>query len=96
MDADAIITVLTGVAGVSGGFFGGMRLGKGQAAQMSVNTVELLQAAVSELRTQAQAKDGELADLRGRISVLEDLVTQRAEVEIVRGIVDRIATKVGA
>lgn len=96
MDADAIITVLTGVAGVTGGFFGGKRLGNSQAQQTAVNTVELLQVAVAELDRQGRLKDDELSDLRGRVSVLEDLVTQRAEVEEVRLIVDKIAEKVGA
>lgn len=96
MDADAIITILTGVAGVTGGFFGGKRLGNGQAQQAAVSTVELLQIAVAELERQGRLKDDELSDLRGRVSVLEDLVTQRAEVEEVRVIVDRIAEKVGA
>lgn len=96
MDADAVITVLTGVAGVAGGFFGGKRLGNNQAQQVAVSTVELLTLAVAELREQGQLKDNEVADLRGRVAILEDLVTQRAEVEAVRNIVDKIATKVGA
>lgn len=96
MDADAIITILTGAAGVTGGFFGGKRLGNGQAQQAAVSTVELLQIAVAELERQGRLKDDELSDLRGRVSVLEDLVTQRAEVEEVRVIVDKIAEKVGA
>lgn len=96
MDANAIITILTGVAGVSGGFFGGKRLGNAQAQQAAVSTVELLQVAVAELERQGRIKDSVVADLQGRVSVLEDLVTQRAEVEEVRVIVDRIAEKVGA
>lgn len=96
MDADAIITILTGVAGVTGGFFGGKRLGNGQAQQAAVNTVELLQVAVAELERQNNIKAEEVGDLRGRISVLEGLVTQRAEVEQVRVLVDKIAVKIGA
>lgn len=103
LEPDAVITILTGAAGVAGGYFGGKRLGHSQASQLSVNTVELLQVAVEELRTQAAAKDNKIADLQGRIEVLESLVTQRAEVEAVhdevqgvRGVVDRIAAKVGA
>ena len=96
MDADAIITILTGVAGVAGGFLGGKRLGNNQAQQTAVNTVELLQIAVAELERQGRAKDADLADLRGRVGVLEDLVTQRAEVEEVRVLVDKIAVKLGA
>lgn len=96
MDASNLITVLTGVAGVLGGFFGGKRLGNSQAHQTAVDTVELLQVAVAELERQGHIKDDELADLRGRVAVLEGLVTQRAEVEEVRTIVDRIAIKMGA
>ena len=96
MDADAIITILTGVAGITGGLIGGKRLGHSQAQQTAVSTVELLQVAVAELQRQNQIKVEEVADLRGRISVLEDLVTQRAEVEEVRVLVDRIAVKLSA
>lgn len=96
MDADAIITILTGVAGVTGGLIGGKRLGQNQAQQTAVSVVELLQAAVEELKRQNEVKTAEVADLRGRISVLEDLVTQRAEVEEVRALVDKIAVKLGA
>ena len=96
MDANAIITVLIGAAGVTGGLVGGTRLGHGQAQQAAVNTVELLQVAVAELERQGRQKDDELSDLRGRVSILEDLVTQRAEVEEVRVLVDKIAVKLGA
>lgn len=103
MDADALITILTGVAGITGGFFGGKRLGNAQATTLAVSTVELLQVAVGELERQGRIKDEELSDLRGRVSILEDLVTQRAEVEAVHEdvrtngvILTRIAEKVGA
>jgi FtsZ-binding cell division protein ZapB len=96
MDADAIITILIGVAGVVGGLIGGKRLGHGQAQQAAVSTVELLQVAVAELERQGRQKDDELSELRGRVSVLEDLVTQRAQVEEVKILVDKIAVKLGA
>lgn len=96
MDPNEYITVLTGIAAAAGGFFGGKRLGNSQAQQLAVSTVELLEVAVAELREQGRIKDEILAELRGRVAVLEDLVTQRAEVDAVRGIVDRIAAKVGA
>lgn len=103
MDPNEYITILTGVAGVTGGFMGGKRLGNAQAQAISVSTVELLQAGVAELERQGRIKDEELADLRGRVCLLEDMVTQRAEVEAVhtevkgmRSVVDRIATKVEA
>lgn len=103
MDSETVITILTGAAGVAGGFFGGRRLGVSTDAQTAVNTVELLQIAVAELERQGRTKDEELADLRGRVGVLEDMVTQRAEVAAVheevkgvRGVVNAIAAKVGA
>lgn len=103
LDPNDAITVMIGVAGVTGGFFGGKRLGSTQAQTVAVNTVELLQVAVAELERQGRLKDEEVADLRARVAVLEELVTQRAAVESVhdevrevRGVVDRIASKVGA
>ena len=103
MDSETIITVLTGAAGVAGGFFGGKKLGASSESQAAVNTVELLQVAVAELERQGKSKDEELADLRGRVGVLEEMVTQRAEVAAVheevigvRGVVNAIAAKVGA
>lgn len=103
MDSETIITLLTGAAAAAGGFFGGKRVAAGNESQAAVNTVELLQVAVAELERQRQLKDDELADLRGRVGVLEDMVTQRAEVaavhdevKAVRGMVVAIAAKVGA
>ncbi len=103
MGADAIITILTGAAGVVGGFFGGKRLGNAQATTAAVSTVELLQIAVAELRTQNKTKDQQIATLQGRVDSLEVLVTQRAEVEAVhidvresKVILRKIAEKVGA
>lgn len=110
MDSETIITILTGAAGVAGGFFGGKRVGHSSGvqnaaneSQMAVNTVELLQVAVAELQRQNGLKTSEVADLRGRVAVLEDMVTQRAEVaavheevKVVRGVVNAIAAKVGA
>jgi len=99
MDSGTIITVLTGLGGVVGGFFGGKRL----AVSTAVDVVDLLQAAVEQLQADKEAKDRELVELRARILVLEELVTQKADVEAVRvevggvrQVVDRIAEKVGA
>jgi FtsZ-binding cell division protein ZapB len=103
MGPDTIIAVLTGAAGVAGGFFGGKRLGEIQVQEAAVNTVELLQVAVGELERQGRLKDEEVADLRARVDILESMITQRAEVEAVheevrgvKGVVDKIAAKVGA
>lgn len=99
MDSGTIITVLTGLGGVVGGFFGGKRL----AVSTAVDVVDLLQAAVEQLQADKAQKDEQLVELRARILVLEELVTQKADVEAVRvevggvrQVVDRIAEKVGA
>lgn len=88
---------------MTGGFFGGKKLGNAQATSVAISTVELLEIAVGELRTQAASKDQEIANLRGRVDSLEGLVTQRAEVDAVhvdvkqsKVILERIAEKVGA
>lgn len=96
MDPGSIITILTGVAGVTGGFVGGKKLGNVQATSLAVSTVGLLQVAVSELRQQAEQKNELIVELTTRVGVLEGLVTQRAEVAEVHAIVERIAEKVGA
>jgi hypothetical protein len=99
MDSNTIVTVLTGLGGIVGGFFGGKRL----AVSTAVDVVDLLQAAVEQLQVDKEHKDTEIAELKARIQVLEELVTQKAdvaavrvEVEGVREVVDRIADKVGA
>ena len=96
MDPNDIITALVGTAAVTGGFFGGKRMGNAQASALAVDTVELLQVAVNELRQQAEQKNELIIELTTRVGVLEGLVTQRAEVEEVHAIVERIAEKVGA
>lgn len=102
MDTNNIITVLVGIAGVVGGVFGGKRIGVGSAVTTAVQVVDLLQAKVYTLEEDLGHRNMQINDLRARIELLEDLVTQRAEVDAVkvevlgvRGIVDLIATKVG-
>lgn len=99
MDSSTIVTVLTGLGGVVGGFFGGKRL----AVSTAVDVVDLLQAAVEQLQADNGDKGKEIEALKERIAVLESLVTQKADVEAVRvevggvrQVVDRIAEKVGA
>jgi ubiquinone biosynthesis protein UbiJ len=90
MGVDAIINVLIGVAGVSGGFVGGKRLGNTQAVSMAVDVVELLQAQVEILKQKGEGDATEIADLRGRVGLLESMVTQRAEVGAVHDAVDNM------
>ena len=96
MGVEAVIATLIGVAGIAGGWFGGKRTSDRGAVTIATETVELLQVQIEILK----AENG---DLKARVEVLEALVTQRAEVELVkqevhgvRGVVDRIAFKVGA
>jgi hypothetical protein len=103
MDANSIINVLIGAAGIAGGYFGGVRLGSGQAVSTAVEVVGLLQTQVDTLEGELNKRDAELADLKARVGILEEMVTQRAEVEAVktevkgvRSVVDRIAVRVGA
>lgn len=103
MDANSIITIVAGVAGVAGGYAGGRRTGQSQAVSTAVNVVELLQVQVETLVAQNAEKDEKIAILEGKVELLEAMITQRAEVEAVheevrdvRVVVDRIAVKVGA
>jgi hypothetical protein len=103
MGVEAIIATLIGVAGVTGGYFGGKRSGKSQNLSDDVNAVTILQAAVAELKDQNRAKDSIIVALNARVNALENLVTQKAdvaaveaEVRGVREVVDRIAEVVHA
>ena len=110
MDSSTLTTVITTITGVIGGTYGGIRYGKNTALSDSANTsavardtVEMLQIQVDHLEEVVQEKDAKLNEVMVRVSVLEDLVTQRAEVGEVheevkeaRVVLDRIAAKVGA
>ena len=96
MGVEALIAALAGIAGIAGGWFGGKRNAISASVSIATDTVELLQVQIEFLKQ-------ENGELKARVEVLEALVTQRAEVEAVkqevqgvRGVVDRIATKVGA
>lgn len=103
MDANAIITIVTGAAGVAGGWFGGRRLGVNGAIEAAVSLSEIQQARIDALEQSLGIKNEEVANLTERVKMLEELVTQRAQVEMVhtevkevRTVVDRIALKVNA
>lgn len=74
--------------------------GKRGARDGSLNdaaqTVQLLRAEIDTLKSKLQDREQELAELRGRLITMEDLVTQRADVDGVRLVVNAIAEKVGA
>ena len=103
MDVSSIVTIATTVGTGAGGYVGGRLTGKSTASQVAADTVDMLQAQVDLLKDDKSSKDTELTELRARVEVLENLVTQRAEVEVlgekislVKETVDRIADKVGA
>lgn len=103
MGVETIIATLVGIAAVIGGFFGGKRSGKSQDLTDTAAAMTILQGIVAELEKQNKAKDVLISELYGRVQVLENLVTQKAdvaaveqEVRGVRDVVDRIAVKLNA
>lgn len=103
VDGTMLSTAIVSLATAVGGFIGGRAAGKSTSSQIAAETVEMLQTQVDVLKGDKEAKDLMILDLQTRIEILESLVTQRAavdevhdEVQGVRGVVDRIAAKVGA
>lgn len=110
MDQGTLTTVITTATGLIGGMYSGVKYGKQSAlagaadsSTIATNTVEMLQAQVNHLEEVVQEKNQALTEVTARVSLLEDLVTQRAavsevydEVKSTRLVVDRIAEKVGA
>ena len=103
MTIDTLVAAATVIGTGAGGFIGGRLAGKGSASQVASDTVDMLETQVNLLKADKENKDAELISLRSRVGVLENLVTQRAEVEeltvkvsLVKDTVDRIAERVGA
>jgi len=103
MQIDAMLSVAALTATTAGGFLGGRKTAKGEAMTVAVGTVDLLQAQVGSLTDSRNEKDAVIRGLEQRIDVLESMVTQKAEVNLVREeieevreVVGRIAVKVGA
>ncbi len=93
---DSIMTIVMVATTGIGGWYGGKRSGRGGTLGEAASAVTILTGEVESLKRAITTKDNELAEMRGRITTLEDLVTQRADVDGVRRVVDRIAEKVGA
>lgn len=89
MNVDSIIQLAVPIVAVASGWSIGRR-------GMSRQTIDMLQIQVETLERGIGHKETELVDLRSRVEVLEGLVTQRAAVDEVREIVERIADRVGA
>lgn len=103
MDIGTALTAITAISTGIGGFASGRLSGRSSASQIAADTVDMLQAQIETLKEDKEDKDSELINLRSRVEVLEGLVTQRAEVDelgikviLVKDIVERIATKIGA
>lgn len=84
MDSGTIVTILTGAAGVAGGWVGGRR-----NVTVAADTVQMLTVQIEAL----QRECAKIPPLLDRIGVLEELITQRADVEAVKAIVTRIEEK---
>ena len=103
VNGDLVISALIAVSTAAGGYGTGKRSANKDAITIASDTVDMLQAQIETLKDDKQEKDAELTDLRARIDILENMVTQRAEVEAVhkdvkesRVILQKIADKVGA
>lgn len=103
MGAETIVAAVIGLAGAAGSYIAGKRTAVSSSMGIAADTVAMLQVQVATLVRKNEEKDVLVTNLNVRVEVLEGLVTQRAEVELVhrevqdvRGVVDRIATKVGA
>ena len=94
MDANAIIMIVGTLSTGFGGFWTGKKMGNG-VVTTALETVQLVQFQVETLTREGVEKDHRISELQGKVEVLEGLITQRADVEGVRGVVDRIAAKVG-
>lgn len=103
MDVGSIMTAAGAIGTGLGGFVTGRMTSKNSWSDIATDTVEMLQTQVNILQENKEQSEVELHELRSRVTVLEGLVTQRAEVEelsakvsLVKETVDRIAEKVGA
>jgi putative ubiquitin-RnfH superfamily antitoxin RatB of RatAB toxin-antitoxin module len=96
VDITTVVTAIGGVGLAAGSFYSGRKTLKTNDSQLAVNTVDLLNAQLGILRTENAALKEILAQQGDRIKILEALVTQRAEVEMVKDTVLRIEAKLNA
>jgi hypothetical protein len=69
---------------------------KSSIAQTAASNGQILETRVSVLESQNRDQADTITALLGEISILKNLVTQKADVQGVREVVDRIAVKIGA
>ncbi len=91
-----VISVIIMVFTAGAAWYTGKRGYRDGSLTEATQTVQLLRAEIETLKSRLQDREKELEELRGRLRQMEDLVTQRADVDGVRQVVDRIAEKVGA
>jgi len=89
MDSDTIVQLAIPLVAIASGWSVGRR-------GLSRQTIDLLRIRIETITEENESKTEELRGLRARVDVLENLVTQRAAVEEVKQIVERIADRVGA
>lgn len=87
MDTNTMMTIMVGAAGVLGGWVGGRK-----NSSLASDTIMLLNTRMDVLQGEA----AKIPELLERIVVLEELVTQRARVEVVIGILERVEEKIDA
>lgn len=88
IDTSTIVAVVTGAAGAAGGFVSGKQVNRVQK-----ETIDTQAAALDALRLRIDEQDRRIAaipELESRISVLTEIATQKANVEYVIEVVDRI------
>ena len=90
MGIDTIIALIVGFAGTVGGWAGGRKMSASTALTTAISTVDLLQIQVNTLTNDGATKDAIVVDLRARVELLEQLVTQRARVEEVYNAVEGV------
>jgi len=76
--------------------FGGYAAGKYGAWQGAASVNQLLQSRIDLLETDNKAKGDEITKLRAEMDVLKGMVTQRAEVQAVHEVVNRIEVGLAA
>lgn len=96
VDIESIVTVVGVVAGAIGGHMNGKRVGTAQSVTVAKETVDMLALQVELLSKKNEEKEDAILQLTHRVDTLQELVTQRAAVEEVKSVVDKIAEKVGA
>jgi len=87
MGLEFILATLIGVAGILGAFIGGRR-----NSSLAADTIGIIQTRMDVFESEAR----KIPALMQRIAMLEELVTQRADVEGVKEIVLRIEEKIDA